>query len=71
VVNATFDFTLCRGYLGSLVEIYDLTGRKVTGFEADSPLESIYLQHKGIFIYRILDKKNRQVADGKFYLPDN
>jgi len=64
--TTTFDFTLCRGYLGSLVEIYDITGRKVAGFEANSPLESIQLKRKGIFIYRIRDKENRQVAEGKF-----
>ncbi len=66
----TFDFTLCRGYAGTRVEIYDITGRKVAGFEVDNPLKKIQLQSKGIFIYRLLDKQNRQLAEGKFFFPD-
>jgi len=68
--NTTFDFTLCRGYEGTRVEICDITGRRVAGFEVDNPIETLQLQHKGIFIYRILDKKNREMAEGKFFLTE-
>lgn len=67
--TTTFDFTLCRGYAGTRVEIFDTTGQTVAIIEVDNPMERIHLQNTGILIYRILDKEFRQVADGKFYLP--
>jgi uncharacterized Ntn-hydrolase superfamily protein len=69
--TTTFDFTLCRGYQGTRVEIFDITGHKVAVIEVDNPLERIHLKNKGILVYRVLNKENRQVADGKFYLQDN
>lgn len=69
--TATFDFSLCHNHEGSRVEIYDITGRRITGFEVNSPLERIQLKNHGILIYRILDKENRQLAEGKFFMKDN
>lgn len=69
--TTTFDFGLCHNYTGSRVEIYDITGRRITGFEVNSPLEGIQLKNHGILIYRILDKENRQIAEGKFILPEH
>ncbi|MHC1777028.1 MAG: DUF1028 domain-containing protein [Lentimicrobium sp.] len=68
--TTTFDFTLCRGYEGTRVEICDITGRRVAVFVVDNPVETIQLQSNGIFIYRILDQKNRQMAEGKFFLTE-
>lgn len=64
----TFDFSLCRNYSGSRIEIFDLLGRKVAGIEVDNPQERLQIQFKGVLIYRILDQENRQMAEGKFFL---
>jgi uncharacterized Ntn-hydrolase superfamily protein len=69
--TTTFDFTHCRDYLGTRVEIYDITGRKITGFKVDSSLELLHLQVKGILIYRVFDKEHRQLEEGKFIVPGN
>jgi len=58
-------------YLGARMKIYGITGRQVTGFEVDSPVERILLQTKGNPVYRVLDKENMPVAKRKFLVPNN
>lgn len=68
--TTTFDFTLCQGFEGARVEICDITGRNVAGFEVDNSQETVQIRRNGLFIYRILDTGNRQVAEGKFVLTE-
>ncbi len=64
--NTTFDFTLIRDYNDARVEIYDLTGRRLAVFNVDKREQSVQLQYKGMAVYKVINRENRTVAEGKF-----
>lgn len=64
--NTNFDFKMLHEYYNATVEIYDLTGRRLGGFDVDKREQSIYLNFKGMAVYKVLDKENRIIAEGKF-----
>ncbi len=66
--NTTFDFTLIRDYYHTRVEIYDLTGRMIKAFDVDKREQSIQLPYRGMAVYKVVDRENRTVAEGKFIL---
>lgn len=66
--TTTFDFTLIRDYNEARVEIYDLTGRRLLEFQVDKREQSIQLQYKGMAVYKVFNRENRTVAEGKFIM---
>jgi uncharacterized Ntn-hydrolase superfamily protein len=64
--NTTFDFTLIKDYYHSRVEVYDLTGRPLAQFNVDKREQSIQLHFRGMAVYKVFNRENRTVTEGKF-----
>ncbi len=67
----TFDFSRCRDYLYSQLEIYDILGCKLKSVTVNSRLQKIDLSKvmkHGILVYRVLAKDRSILGCGKFFL---
>jgi uncharacterized Ntn-hydrolase superfamily protein len=64
-----FDFSLCRDYNSMKLEIFDLTGRRITINQVHSRLVKINLQNDatGMYIYTVSNPAGSKVARGKFF----
>ncbi len=67
----TFDFSRCRDYLYSQLEIYDIMGRKLKSATVNSRLQKVDLSGNtghGVLVYRVLAKDGSILSCGKFFL---
>lgn len=69
VGNITFDFSLCKDYLGARLEIFNILGRSLKTARVDSWFMNVDLNLNGvsgILIYRVISKEGSEIGCGKF-----